>query len=305
VWCNRRIVRLGHARDEAALGDAAGVAQIRLQDHRRLLLENFPEAPLREDPLAGRNRQVRATRDVGHRVDVLAVDRFFDEHRLVRLDCLDQELRGGGADRAVEVDADVGIRTNSLAQHREVVGRLLHEAWRLDESRPAPRAVLIAAAQVRSGLEGGEALRLLRLDRVNRARVRVDADAVASRPTQQFMDRHAKRLALDVPQRLVDARQRAREDRAAPVERMAIDRLPVMDHAAGILTDQVGRDLLHRLGTGQGSPLGDRLTKSNDALVGVDLEKQPTRLDEDGLEPGDTDAALTCRFGALGLGAGG
>ena len=181
----------------------------------------------------------------------------------------------------------------------EVVGGLLHEARRLDESRPAPGAVGAAAAQVRPRLERGEALRLLLLHRVDGARMRVDADAVARGAAQQFVHRHPERLALDVPQRLIDARQRAGEDRAAAVERVAVNRLPVMHHATGILTDQVRLDFLHRLGTRQRAPFGDRLAKPDDALVGVDLEEQPARLDEDRLELRDADAPGPCGLHTL------
>ena len=54
------------------LGDAAGVAQVGLQDRRGLLLQHLAEAPLGEDALAGGDRQVRAAGDLGHDVVVLA-----------------------------------------------------------------------------------------------------------------------------------------------------------------------------------------------------------------------------------------
>ena len=70
--------------------------------------------------------------------------------------------------------------------------------------------------------------------------MRVDADAVARRAAEQFVDRDAERLALDVPQRHVDAAEGAGEDRAAAIEGVAVDRLPVVDHGAGSLPTRYG-----------------------------------------------------------------
>ena len=67
-----RVVGLGHAGDQADLGDAAGVAEVGLQDRRGPLLQHLAEAPLGEDALAGGDRQVGAARDLGHDVVVLA-----------------------------------------------------------------------------------------------------------------------------------------------------------------------------------------------------------------------------------------
>ena len=139
----------------------------------------------------------------------------------------------------------------------------------------------------RSGLERGEALGHARFQRVHAVAVRVDADAVARRSAEQFVNRHAQRLALDVPQRLIDAAERAGQDRAAAIERVAVDGLPVMHHAARIFADQVRLDLLDGFGAGERAAFGDGLAQADDAGVGVDLQKQPARLHQKGFEPGD------------------
>ena len=131
------------------LGDAAGVAEVGLQDRRGLLLQHLAEAPLGEDALAGGDRQVRAAGDLGHDVVVLAVDRLLDEHRLVRLQRLDQQLGRRRADRAVEVDGDVDVVAGRLAQLGELLGGVLHGRGGLDVARGPPLG--------RAGLEGGEA----------------------------------------------------------------------------------------------------------------------------------------------------
>ncbi len=80
------------------------------------------------------------------------------------------------------------------------------------------------------------------------AGVGVDPDPVAGGAAHQLVHRDPEGLALDVPEGLVDPAQGAGEDGAAPVERVAVDGLPVVHHLAGILPDQVGGDLLHRGG---------------------------------------------------------
>ena len=129
------VERLGHPGDQTALGDAAGVTEVRLQDRRRLLLEDFPEAPLGEDAFAGGDRQVRAARDVGHHIDFLAVHRLLDEHRLIRLQRLDEQPRGLLADGAVEVDADVAFVADGGAQFGEALRRFVDERLVLDDAR--------------------------------------------------------------------------------------------------------------------------------------------------------------------------
>jgi hypothetical protein len=81
------------------------------------------------------------------------------------------------------------------------------------------------------------------------------------------------------------------------VERVPIDRLPVVHDPASVLADEIRLDLLHRRRDGERPALGHRLAEADDALVGVHLQEQPARFDEQRLEAGDADAAL-----ALGLG---
>ncbi len=74
--------------------------------------------------------------------------------------------------------------------------------------------------------------------------VSVDADSIAGGSAEQFVDRHAERLALDVPERLVDAAERAGQHRTAAIKGVAVDRLPMMDHGARIFPDQIRLDFL-------------------------------------------------------------
>src|SRR5438445_9018835 len=98
-----------------------------------------------------------------------------------------------------------------------------------------------------TGLESGEAKRDLLLEPFRAAGVGVNADTLPGRATQEFVDRDAQRLAFDVPQGLIDAAERACQDRPASVKRMTVDCLPVVYHLPWVLADQVRLDLLDRL----------------------------------------------------------
>ena len=65
-----------------------------------------------------------------------------------------------------------------------------------------------------------------------------------------------------------------------------------MDDPARILADQVRLDLLDGGLDRLRPPLDDRLTQPDDAGVGMHLQEQPPRLDEEGFQPGDPQRVL-------------
>ena len=143
-------------------------------------------------------------------------------------------------------------------------------------------------AAVDAGLEGVPTLGDQILQRRGIASgMLVHADAVAGGAAEEFVDRNAQGLAGQVPQGLLDAAQGAGEDRAAAVEGVPVHGLPVMHDPGRVLADQVGFELGDGLGAGQGAALGDGLAQPDQAFIGVDLEEQPARLDEEGFHPGD------------------
>src|SRR5581483_6411275 len=70
----------------------------------------------------------------------------------------------------------------------------------------------------------------------------------------------------------------------AAIEGMAIDGLPVMHHLSWIFADEIRLNFLDGFGAGFGPSFEDRLAQSGEAGVGVDLQKQPARLDEKSFE---------------------
>ncbi len=201
---------------------------------------------------------------------LLAVDDFLDEHRLVGLERFDQQLRRGRANGAVKVDRNIDVVAHGVAQLGELLGRVLHRRRRFDVTGgPFFR---------RTRLERRESFGDSGLQRVHAIAVRIDADAFARRPAKQLVDRNAEGFAFDVPQRLIDAAEGTGQNRPAAIERVFVNRLPVMHHAARIFADEIRLDFLDSLRTGQRAAFGDGLAQSDNARIGVDLEEQPARF---------------------------
>ncbi|MCY1300582.1 hypothetical protein D9M70_501540 [compost metagenome] len=107
------------------------------------------------------------------------------------------------------------------------------------------------------------------------------------------MNRLAIGLALDVPERLVDAGKCRHMDRPAAIEAAAIHDLPMVFDQQRILADQVVRELVNRGFHRQGSTFDDRLAPADDALVRLDLQKQPAWRNDIGGELGDFHGAIS------------
>jgi hypothetical protein len=80
--------------------------------------------------------------------------------------------------------------------------------------------------------------------------VRIHPHAIARGAAKQFVHRNAERLPLDIPERLIDSAERARQDRAAAIKRVAVNRLSMLAYRPGIFADQIGLNLFDRLGAG-------------------------------------------------------
>ena len=133
------------------------------------------------------------------------------------------------------------------------------------------------------------------------ADVGVNANAIAGGAAEEFVNGNAEQFAFDVPEGLFDAAERAGEDGAAAIERVAIDGLPMVDNVARIFADQVGFDFGHGGGARFGAAFGDGFAQADDAFVGVNLEKEPARFHQERFEFGD--AQFGFEIGRLAFGA--
>ncbi len=171
---------------------------------------------------------------------------------------------------------------SSFALKRELLDSVIDKRLVIDD---ASRPFLCGP-----GLECRESLRFLPLDILRSAGMRIDADPLPRRSAEELVNRNAQRLPLDVPKRLIDAAERAGQNRAAPIKGVTINGLPVMRHRARVFSNQVRFHFLDRLSAGEGAPLRDRLPETGDAGIGVDLEEQPPGFDQEGFQSCDLDA---------------
>ncbi len=279
----RHIVGLGHAGDLQAFGDAAGVRQVRLQDRQATRLQHPLELEAREHALAGRDRQVGLRGQAGIALGLFGQHGFLDEQRAVRLQRPDQHLGHRRRHAAVEIQPELDRVAESRADLRYARHRGIHGARAVDDAH------LLAAVE----LEMVEAAGLQRLhagDHVGGAVAAdpaVGAHAVAHQAAEQLVHRHAQHLALDVPQRLVDAGDGAHQDRPAPIEAAAVQRLPQVVDAARVLADEVVGQFVHRRFHRTRAAFDDGLAPAGDALVGLDLQEHPARRQAVGGQSGD------------------
>ena len=145
----------------------------------------------------------------------------------------------------------------------------------------------------RQHLDGGEALGRDLLgaldDRLGpvAADPAIDPHLLAHRPAQQRMHRLVQHLALDVPQRLVDARQRAHMNGAAAIKAAAIQHRPMILDRRRVFADQIVGQFGDTGRHGFGAAFHHRLAPAGDARIGLDLEEQPARRHHKGGELGD------------------
>lgn len=78
------------------------------------------------------------------------------------------------------------------------------------------------------------------------AAIGVELDALAHGAADQLVDRLSRRLAADIPQRDVDARERRGLDRPAAPERVTVHALPAPFAVARIGADDQLLQVLHR-----------------------------------------------------------
>ena len=188
----------------------------------------------------------------------------------------------------MEIDADTDMRPHRLAHRRDIGQRTVELLVRIDELQ------FLGAIHLHRGEAARDAVlrRLRDLARPVAADPGIDADAVAALAAEQLMHRHTQRLALDVPQRLVDAGERAHVHAAAAIEPAAIQHRPVILDLVRVLADQIVGQFLHLGGDSCGAAFDHRLAPARDALIGIDLQEQPARRHQERRQLGDLHRCL-------------
>src|SRR5579859_4727018 len=122
----------------------------------------------------------------------------------------------------MQIEDDLDIVTHGLADRLELLDREADRPARLEDvadiGQAPPDELPALGFRSKAALDQ-------RLDRLATV-VRIADDLVAHQPSQQLVDGHAARLALDVPQRNIDRRQRAGADLPGGEEASPKQRLP-------------------------------------------------------------------------------
>src|SRR4051794_34993317 len=269
-------VLAGEGGDAHHLGDAAAAGDVGLDQVDVTALDQLPEAPDRRVLLARGDADVDRVRQLGVGLVLVGQEGLLEPEDIVHLLQL-----AGDADRALRV---VDVPVAGVDQDRDGAGSGLDRRGReLDVLRR------VLAERSPAELDRGEALvaeptdALAHLRRVVRHQHRgVRAHLVALLRAEQLAHRLALRLALDVPERDVDAADRVQRDpAAADVDQAAVHLLPEPLDVRRILTDEqvaeAVRDRVrarrlhqraHRLGRGVD------LADAGDALVRVDEDDE-------------------------------
>ena len=195
-------------------------------------------------------------------------DRLLDERQAIGPQGIHQGLCHGLVHAAMEVHGNVHLVANRLAHGCDAGGRLIHASNGIHIVRRAHGAELDQSVALPLGQQRVLSQGLF----VRAADAAVDLDPLLHGAAQQLVHRHAEHLALDVPQRLIDAGNGAHEHRTAPVERAAVQGLPQMLDGERILADEHVGKLPDSGGHRGGTPFHDRLTPPANALVGFDLQ---------------------------------
>ena len=216
------VVRLGDRSDLATSRQTAREADVGPDEDRHVAREQLlnSQIELRRSPMAiGESMRLQISAWRPDRVDL---DGVLDEQGAELRQGVAHHDRLGRVELAVQLEDQVDLVAAGLAR------RGSHRAGRADEL--ADRQVLVAVYQ-RVELDGREPFldgpvdRRADLVRSPAANKHVQADPVARAAAEQLPDRQLERLALDVPEREIDRRDRRREQVAAERSR-AVDEVP-------------------------------------------------------------------------------
>ena len=273
VRCERHVISLGHCRYLFHLGESSGVAQIRLDYVHAACLQQTLEVPAAAEALARRYRDIAGGGDLREALHVLAQHRLLYEHRVELLQLFGKHLRHRPVYPPVKIYRNAKTLSAALPYARDALEHGVYLIIGIDELQLLRRV----------HLDGPEALVLLLLrgSRNVRRPVAADpgiyADGIPAGASHELVCRNAEHLALDVPERLVDAGYRAHQHRAAAIKSGAVKRTPYVLDTRGIPPDEILAHLLCACLDRPAVSLEHRFAPSGYPLVGTHFQKAPSR----------------------------
>lgn len=192
----------------------------------------------------------------------------------MRLRQLGQTLGIGESQTTMKVRGNIHARSGGLPRGAEAISRRL-QCRRGDSGCIIPVALYLKAVRPRESRRSRN--ELIESSAVARVDSGIHPNPIAHAPAEQLVDGDPERLSENVPERHVDAGKRGTVDRTAMVESTAVEMLPEIFDAPGILTDQSPAHLTkHRL-YGERCSLERGLTETGQTRVGMHAHDQPTR----------------------------
>src|SRR6266516_572033 len=289
VWRDDDVVHLRQSRDSPSLGDPAGLRDVRLRD-REPRLEHLTEVPAVVEPLTRRDRKRGRLRELAEHVQLLRQQRLLHEEKLVPLELRQQPARGRLRPVAVDVERDVPLRPDRIAERSYSRHDLVRRLRRIDGERFRRRELECTESLLDPALRLVDQLLLGELAEVVPGDPGVCPHAIANGAAEELVDGDAVELAGNVPQCFVDRGEGAGEDRPVAVEPRLAHDLPVSLDRQGVPSDEVVGEIRHRRLDRTRAHLDPALAPAGDPLVRPDADEQPLRRDEESVHRRDLQA---------------
>ena len=204
---HQQVMRVGPAGDAAGGVEAAEMRQIDLNDVSETALDDRTDVGNRVRPLSGRDRHARPGAHARQRLVVVRRHRLLEPLGIVGLEDRRRPKRCGGREAAVHLDQDLHVGTDSVAHGCDN---------RFDAGPFAGRQFCVRCAErieLQRTITAGDHLLGARRNGVGLAlglvpAIGVRRDPIAKPAADQLPDRHAERLADDIPARDVERGER-------------------------------------------------------------------------------------------------
>ena len=294
VEARAHLVECREVREPAHVRNAAGMHDRRADEVDQVLLDEMLAIPDGVEDLADRQRRHGVMPDQLERVLILGRRRVLQPEQPIRLQ-LARQSRGLDRRQTMmcvmqQLDVVTVVHAQLFEQFRHEAQILRRGPLRFERQRAFGRLVRLACTRDAVGFlqAGYGALSTHRakaqfdmpphfvagLGDVAAIGMTVNQCALSRASTQQLIQRHARELREDVPQRDIDCGNRRHRHRPPSPVRAAIEKLPGVLDPSGVATDQVGNDVLLQVrGNGELAAIQRRVAEPDDARARLDPER--------------------------------
>ena len=267
------VVCFRHSGDLPALGYAAGMGEIRLDNIHRTAFKHPFEVEAAEQPLSSGDRDIAVPADLDHLLQVLGEDRFLYEHQFELFEFAGDDAGHRLVHPAVKIDTDIEIGTAAVADSGDPGHQLVDFLVAVDYLHLSGAVHLYRRGPIILRFEGG----LADIRGPVAANPLVDPDGVTTGSAHEVMNRRIVVFSFDIPERLIDSRERAHQDRSTPVKGRPVEFLPDILNPGGITPHHIVHHFMDGRLDRVGLPFNDRLPPADETVVRLNFQKQPAR----------------------------